>query len=79
MIPGILSNRNPVPKLYKCPWRRIISPTYIRVVIIADTIAEIPTVTNLRLPRRKEPTYIPTVTPKRMKNMAISVADKGDT
>jgi hypothetical protein len=41
MIPGILSNRNPVPKLYKCPWRRIISPTYIRVVIIADTIAEI--------------------------------------
>lgn len=78
-MPGMLSKINPVPKLYRCPCSRIISPTYIRNVIMEATSAGIPIETKFRFPKRNEPTYTPTVTPKIMKNAVIKVADRGDT
>ena len=52
---------------------------YIRNVIKAAAIDGIQTETNLLFPKRNEPIKTPTVTPKRIKNTVISVADKGET
>ncbi len=79
IIPGMLLNIKPVPRLYKCPLSRIISPIYIRYVITEATIDGIQIETSFRVPKRNEPTNTPTVIPKRIKNTAINVADKGDT
>lgn len=78
-IPGKPLNINPVPKLYKCPLRRIISPIYIRNVIIEETIDGIHIEINFCFSKRNEPTNTPTVIPKRTKNTAINAADNGDT
>ena len=69
-IPGMLSNTNPVPKLYKCRFSRIISPMYIRNVMAAAAIDGIQTETNLLFPKRNEPIKTPTVTPKRIKKIS---------
>ena len=78
-IPDMLSKINPVPKLYKCPLSRIISPIYIRNVITEATIDGLQIETNFRFSKRNEPTNTPTVTPKRTKNIVINAADNGDT
>jgi hypothetical protein len=52
---------------------------YIRNVITAAAIDGIQTEINLFFPKRNEPIKTPTVTPKRIKNTVISVADKGET
>ena len=78
-MPGMLLKMNPLPKRYKCPLSRIISPIYISSVIEEATMDGIPMERNFRFPKRNEPTNTPTVTPKRTKNMLISVADKADT
>ena len=79
MIPGILSKTNPVPKLYKCPFSKNISPRYIRSVIAEATIDGIQIETSFPFPKRSDPTNTPTVIPKRTKNIVINAADKGDT
>ena len=79
MIPGRLSNKKPEPRQYKCPFRRIISPTYIRSVITDAEIVGIQTDTSFRFPKRNEPTNTPAVTPNKIKNTVINTADKGDT
>ena len=78
-MPGRLSNKKPFPNKYKCPLSRIISPIYIRNVITEATIDGIKIETGFRFSKRNEPTNTPAVTPKRIKNTAINVADKGDT
>ena len=78
-IPGRLSNKNPEPRIYKCPLRRIISPIYISNVITDAEIAGIQTDMSFRFPKRNEPTNTPAVTPNRTKNTVINAADKGDT
>ena len=78
-ILGMLSNMNPSPKLYKCPFSRVISPIYIRSVITEETIAGIQIERNFRFFKRNEPTNTPVVTPKSTKNIAINAADNGDT
>ena len=79
IIYGIGLKRNPSPKRYKCPCSKIISPIYIRSVISKDTIAGTQTESNVFLSSRKEPKKMPTVTPHRIKNMAIRIAEIGDT
>ena len=78
-IPGMLLKTDPLPKLYKCPLSKIISPIYISSVIAPATIDGIQIETNLHLPKRKEPTNTPDVTPKRIKKTAIKAADNADT
>ena len=78
-IPGKLSNIIPEPKLYKCPFSSIISPIYIRNVIIEATIDGTQIETSFRFLKKNEPTNTPTVTPKSTKNTDINVADSGDT
>lgn len=78
-IPGKLLNINPMPKLYKCPFRRIISPIYIRNVIKEAAIDGRKIEMNFRFPKRNEPTNTPKFTPKMTKNTIIKAADKGDT
>ena len=79
IIPGKALNMNPTLKRYKCPLRRIISPIYIRNVIIEAAIDGIHIEKNFRFSKGNEPTNTPQVTPKRIKNAAIKVADKRDT
>ena len=78
-ILGKLSNIIPEPKRYKCPLSRIISPIYIRNVMAEAAIDGTQTETSFRFLKRNEPTKTPTVTPKRIKNTAINVADNGET
>ena len=79
IIPGMLSKKIPVPKLYRLPFSRIISPRYIKRVIPEAIIAGSHTDRKLPFSNRNEPAKIPTVTPSRMKNRAISIAERGDT
>lgn len=73
------SNKNPEPKRYKWPLKRIISPIYIINVTTDATIDGISTESVFFFSSRNEPTYTPAVTPKMMKNKLISTAERVDT
>ena len=78
-IPGMLLKRNPVPIRYKCPLSKIISPIYISSVIKEAIADGIHMDIDFCLSKRNEQTNTPTVTPNRIKNTAMSVADRADT
>lgn len=48
-ISGMMLKINPVPRLYRCPYNKIISPIYISSVNIEATIDGTQIETNLRL------------------------------
>ena len=71
--------RKPVPKRYKCPLSKHISPIYISSVITLATTDGAQRDKVFFFPKKNELTNMPTVTPRRTKNTVISVADKGET
>ena len=78
-MPGRLSKKKPVPKLYRCPFSKIISPMYIRKVMREAITAGSQRERSFLLPIKNEPTNTPTVTPRRTKNTVMRIADRGAT
>lgn len=78
-IPASPLNKNPEPKRYKWPLRRIISPIYIISVTADATIDGSNTDNVFFFSSRNEPTYMPAVMPNMMKNILISMAERGET
>lgn len=76
---GSPSKKMPLPKRYRCPCNSIISPMYMISVIPADTIAGIQSKTAFFILSSSEPEKIPAVSPIRMKNADIKIADNAET
>lgn len=79
IIPGIPSNKIPEPNLYKCPFRRIVSPMYMASVTSDAASEGTNTESAFLLPRTKELVYVPAVIPRTTKNRLIREADNADT
>ena len=76
---GMLLKRNPVPKLYKCPLSKTISPMYIRRVMTEAATDGIQREARRLFPKKNEPTNTPTVMPRRTKNAVMRAAERGET